>query len=122
MKNYLCTLTNTPSPDLRAVIFATSPQSPFDEIQNIEKQLCKSKIKGKILFDMLLANGSKINRFFIAEFDGNHISLQSLKNADDKYSSFSKVCAATLSQHTEQLDDSLLTSAMKYALKIGTPF
>ncbi|WP_413694518.1 type II toxin-antitoxin system RnlB family antitoxin [Pseudomonas sp. RG1] len=122
MNNYLCTFAETPTPDVRAVVFAICPQNPFDELKKIERTLCKSKIKGKILFDMLLANGSRTNRFFIADFDGQHIALKTLKNADDNYSSFSEYCTLTLSKNTNHLDDSLLSNAMKYALRIGTPF
>lgn len=121
MINYLFEKINISNLNVQALVLASTPNSPFENITEIEKRLSQSKIKGKILFDMLLANGSKKNRFFIVDFDGVHIQLQTLVNADSEYEVFSKKSAIVLSRNFERLNNSLLSGAMKHALMKGTP-
>ena len=120
--NYLLEKKNIPKADVRALVLAANPHSPFEHLFEIESQLSKSKIKGKILFDMLLSNGSRKNRFFIVDFDGEHILMRTLMNADQNYEIFSKNSAAIFLKNCNSIDDTLLTKAMKYALNTGTPF
>ncbi|MDM9599235.1 type II toxin-antitoxin system RnlB family antitoxin [Pseudomonas shirazica] len=120
--NYLLEKKSIPKADVCAQVLAANPHSPFEHLFEIEKQLSKSKIKGKILFDMLLSNGSRKNRFFIADFDGEHILMRTLMNVDQNYDVFSKSSAAIFLKNCSVIDDTLLTTAMKYALNKGTPF
>jgi len=120
--NYLFEKKAIPEADVRALVLASNPHSPFEYLCEIEGRLSKSKIKGKVLFDMLLANGSKRNRFFVAEFDGSHILMRTLTNADKNYEIFSKSSAAVFQKNSKDLDGALLTSAMRYALSKGSPF
>lgn len=121
MINYLLENIKISGSNVQALVLASNPHSPFESLPEIERSLSQSKIKGKILFDMLLANGSKRNRFFIVDFDGVHIQLQTLTSADNDYEAFSRRSAKVLSKNLGKLNDSLLSGAMRYALMKGTP-
>ncbi|RPV49023.1 hypothetical protein IPC790_07445 [Pseudomonas aeruginosa] len=121
MINYLLENVKIPSSNVQALVLASNPHSPFESLPEIERSLSQNKVKGKVLFDMLLANGSKQNRFFIVDFDGAHILLQTLSSADSHYEVFSRKSAAVLSRNFEKLNNVLLSGAMKYALMKGLP-
>lgn len=72
----------------KAVIYATSIYSPFDELEDISEELRKCGVleAGELLFDLLLSNGNCFNRFVTAHFDGRRINRNSLSviNIEDK--------------------------------------
>jgi hypothetical protein len=55
---------------MAAVVLAKSYANPFDSIPLIEGYLGRQKVRGPVRFDLLLANGTTYNRFFIGKFDG----------------------------------------------------
>lgn len=54
---------------LQAAVFATCAVSPMESLGDVERELSEKHVSGKVLFDLLLANGSKANRYFVADFD-----------------------------------------------------
>lgn len=105
-----------------AAVIAAGTNSPMECIAKVEKDLKRRKVKGKVIFDLLLAHGSKYNRYFVGEFDGEHFSSSRFENMDNYYREFSIVSARILKEKSDQLDSSLLTRAMQFAIKQGVPF
>ena len=59
-----------PEPSLGAAVFAVGAINPMEELADVEKNLRERNFAGKVLFDLLLAHGNKVNRYFLADFDG----------------------------------------------------
>lgn len=115
-------VTTKPKPWLVAAVFAAGAVSPMDVLGDIERDLRKRKVIGRVLFDLLLAHGNKVNRYFVAEFDGKHFQQTKFQAASDKYDELSLVSAKFLQEHASEVDVSLLSKAMRYALTKGIPF
>lgn len=111
-----------PTLGLEAAVFATCAVSPMESLEDVERELSKRQIAGKVVFDLLLANGHKSNRYFIGEFDGNRFRSDEFNSAQPQYETLSPVSAAILKNHFAEVSTSLLTPAMKYALRTGLPF
>lgn len=79
------------------------------------------KVSRTVLFDLLLANGTRHNRFFVGEFDGDHFVSHDFRSSDARRQEFADFCASAYQEAVEDLDTSLLTPAMRFALKRGTP-
>lgn len=105
-----------------AVVVAADYHNPLEQIDAITKTLNSKRIRGNVLFDLLLANGSKRNRYFLVFFTGEGFDMSSLKSADAHYVEYCNASAAILKNHIDEIDTSLLTSALKYAVKKGIPF
>lgn len=114
-------ISTQPSSDFSAAVIAAGICSPMECIAKVEKDLKRRKIKGKVFFDLLLAHGSKSNRYFVGEFDGEHFSSTRFQSADNLYQIFSILSAKILKDKENQIDSSLLSQAMRYAIKHGLP-
>lgn len=110
------------SQDFSAAVIAAGVTSPMECLAKVEKDLKRRRVKGRVFFDLLLAHGSKSNRYFIGDFDGEHFSTPKFQNADNLYNTFSLLSAEILKEKADQVDSSLLSKAMRYALKQGVPF
>lgn len=115
-------LRTEPSGDLSAAVFAVGVASPLESLGQLEKELKRKHVRGKVLFDLLLAHGSKANRYFIGDFDGEHFRSAKFSNVDSRYKDFSAISAQVLQKNVEQVDSSLLSQAMRFALEKGIPF
>lgn len=63
-----------------AVVYALNFESPFEDIQLLNKNLLWSGINHSIvLFDLLLCNGKGYNRFVTMTFNGKNLNLKSFK-------------------------------------------
>lgn len=120
LNNFL--VTTKPKPWLGAAVFAAGVVSPMDMLEDIERDLQRKKVTGKVLFDLLLAHGNKVNRYFLADFDGKHFQETRFQPGSDKYDELSQVSAKFLKEHAAEVDASLLSKAMRYALTHGIPF
>jgi hypothetical protein len=114
-------LATKPFSGLEAAVFATSAVNPLELLDEVELELSKQRVAGKVVFDLLLANGHKVNRYFVADFDGAHFKGEDFTPAQSEYAALSQVSAAFLKSHLEEVSTSLLTPAMRYALKVGMP-
>jgi hypothetical protein len=119
-KRYI--LSTEPTEGLQAAVFATSAMSPMDALEDVERELSEKNVSGKVLFDLLLANGNKANRYFVADFDGHKFDHDHFDSAMHRYADLSPVSAEVLKGHYSEVDPSLLTAAMKFALSRGIPF
>lgn len=114
----------SPNPDatLGAAVFAVCAISPLEDLDEVAQDLRKKRITGRVLFDLLLANGNKVNRYFLADFDGQRFKTVRLQPAADHYNEYSGVSAKFLHDHADEIDPSLLSKAMQFALRQGVPF
>ena len=118
-KPYL--VSHHPAPGYEAAIHAASYLNPLDDIREIEKTLSSFQVEGAVILDLLLTNGNKRNRFYVATFDGNKFKddgFSLLKNDQETISNFS---ACFLKNHLKDLDSTLLTPPLKFALSEGIP-
>lgn len=120
MRNHFLVKTK-PISSLGAAVFAAGALSPMDMLDDIEKDLRKRRVTGKVIFDLLLAHGNKVNRFFWAEFDGKHFQTSRFQTAGEDYAQLSQFSAKFLKEHVEEVDVSLLSKAMRYAVEKGIP-
>lgn len=117
-------LVRTQVPDglgVSAFVLAANFHNPFECLDEISEELDRQSIKGSVVFDLLLANGSKLNRYFLAEFDGKSFVLGSIHEARSEYLKFSKISADFFRCNIKVIDDVLLSPAMKFAVKRGIP-
>lgn len=119
-KKYL--LSVAPAPSVPAAVFATGVVNPFELLEDIEKELAAAGIQGCVLFDLLLANGHKTNRYFVAQFDGKEFGEDGFKAVAVNYDDFARVSAQILQEHSATLDLALLSPAMRFAVERGIPF
>jgi hypothetical protein len=115
-------LETTPTPGLQAAVFATCAVSPMESLDEVERELTSRNVRGKVLFDLLLSNGHKANRYFVAEFDGLRFSRDGFNSEMHKYDALSPLSAQVLKGHFSEVDASLLSSALQFALRKGIPF
>lgn len=106
---------------LSAVVFSVGYENPLSALARVESDLRRRRVQGSVLFDLLLANGTKYNRFYVGEFDGDHFKSYEFSSADSRHGEFANYCAAVYQAAAEEVDASLLTPAMRFALKRGTP-
>lgn len=114
-------MTTKPSVELQAAVFATGVVSPMDSLDDIERELSERNVFGQVMFDLLLANGNKANRYWIGEFDGQSFNRAAINSAMNKYEIFSRVSADVLKNHFSEVNPTLLSKAMRFALKQGIP-
>jgi hypothetical protein len=115
-------LETRPTAGLQAAVFATCAVSPFEALEEVERALTDRNVCGKVLFDLLLSNGNKANRYFVAEFDGLRFTHDGFNSEMHKYEALSPISAQVLKGHFFEVDPSLLSSAMQFALRKGIPF
>lgn len=109
-------------PDVEAAVFATGAVSPMEALMQVEQDLREKGVTGRVLFDLLLSHGNKANRYFLADFDGRRFRNARFESAKCRYADFSPVSARFLREHLDEVDASLLSDAMRFALRKGVPF
>ena len=102
-------------------VLATCAINPMETLADVERDLKKMKVSGRVVFDLLLANGNKINRYFVGNFDGKHFTTQRFESAKAEYEVYSTLSATLLKEHASEVDPSLLSKAMQYAIRVGIP-
>lgn len=116
-KRYL--LATAPVKGVGAAVFATGVESPIESLRELEQELAQCKVVGTVLFDVLLSQGTKANRYFLGDFDGKHLDTKNIRPAGGTSGEYSSLSACFLKEHFSDIDPSLLTRAMQYALKKG---
>lgn len=107
---------------LSAVVLSAGFANPLNALARVESDLRRRKVcGGPVLFDVLLANGTRMNRFFVGQFDGKHFVPGAFETADARRDEFASYCADVYREQSSELDISLLTPAMRFALRRGTP-
>lgn len=116
IENHPCT-----NPEISALVLAADIESPLEHIEDVERELTESNIKGLVVFDLLVSHGNKNNRFFSGFFNGDKFSDRMFKSELSSYLIFSELSAPHLKNHVHDINDVLLSKAMKFAIKKGIP-
>lgn len=119
MKPYL--LTTDSATGVNAAVFATGVRNPLEALAELECELNQKNVVGAVLFDVLLSQGSKTNRYFIGEFDGMHFKKSEIRSVADKYTAYASFSARFLREHFSEIDPALLSTQMCSAVRAGMP-
>lgn len=102
------------------LILSTSFHSPLEQLDNITKELVRKKFKGKIIFDMLLSNGSIKERFFESSFHNSVLEKDLLKQSNNLTDDVLTASKKFYSKNIDLIENSmLLSNAMKFVIKKG---
>jgi hypothetical protein len=80
----------------------------MEALEDVELELSENHISGKVLFGLLLLNGNKANRYFVADFDGHKFDHDHFDSAMHRYEGLSPVSTEVLKGHYSEVDPSLL--------------
>jgi hypothetical protein len=111
---------DSPSVKFSAVVISTGINVPQDELDEVAEELRKLHINGYVVFDLLTANGTKSRRFFSIKFDGESFPATRFQCVEPE-TSVREVSAKFLCDHLSEVDLSLLTPAMRFAVSRGIP-
>jgi hypothetical protein len=117
MKHYVV----RPSPNPQkyaAVVIATSTTPPDQSLDDVAADLRVQGACGTVVFDYLTANGTRTRRFFARQFDGTEFLAGRFKRVDED-EALHEASAQFFSKHLEDVDLTLLSPAMRYALAHG---
>lgn len=114
MKHFL--LTDSPSDQFKAIVFATSVERPHTHLGALAIEFQRRNLRGNVLFDLLVTNGPKSQRFFAVNFDGSR--FDSFEPVQPELE-IKKASSQFYSNHLSEFDTSLLTPAMRFALSRG---
>ena len=115
-------LSRSHAPGFAAAVLAAGALNPMENLGEVGHDLQKMEVVGKVVFDLLLANGNKTHRFFVGEFDGQHFTSVRFEEAVPNYAVFSQFSAQIIREHLPEIDTALLPKAMLFALRQGIPF
>lgn len=91
--------------------------SRLDEyIFDVEKELKKSKYKGKVVFDLLANNGIN-DRFYYCFFDGKKILLNTLSAINELNNEVQKVSSMFYLSNFEIINNSYISKQSKFLIK-----
>ena len=111
---------DSPSAKFSAVVISTGINVPQDELDEVAEELYRLRINGDVVFDLLTANGTKSRRFCSINFDGKNFPGTRFQCIEPE-SSVREASAKFLSDHLSEVDLSLLTPAMRFAVSRGIP-
>lgn len=113
-----------PSPDpakYAACVMAIGPNRPFWELEDVQDDLRRRGVVGRVVFDILMANGTRTTRFFAGNFDGTAfrpMRFEEVPGDDDLRRHSADFFLARL----EDLDMDMLSPAKRYCVRHGMPF
>jgi len=101
------------------IVFSLSYMNPIDQKEEIEEDLKKRGVKGKIIFDLLLSHGNNPDRFYEASFDGEKIDEDSLKAAKSISKTIKRLSTSFYREQNQYLEGSILSTVQKFLVKRG---
>jgi hypothetical protein len=113
-------VTTPRSDEFGAAVFAMGVHAPIEFLDDIENDLRTRKIKGKILFDLLPANGVS-DRFFVVFFDGQHFMPLQFKSYVVKDAETKAFAAEFYKENAARADFKLLSKATSFMIRRGVP-
>ncbi|WP_250525424.1 type II toxin-antitoxin system RnlB family antitoxin [Caballeronia sp. GAWG2-1] len=108
-----------PSATFPIISFSLNSERPEAFLPKVERDLKKKAFVGKVLVDTLACNGLTSRRFFVGEFDGEHLKRSSFKvlslaSLDTVTQEF---CARFYASHFDELERSILAPVQRFKLK-----
>lgn len=100
---------------------AVGPNRPFWEIDEVQEDLRRQGVVGPVVYDILMANGTRTTRFFTVNFDGKAFCPMKFEEiqGDDVLRRHS---ADFFLSRLDDLDMGMLSPAMRFCVKRGMPF
>lgn len=111
---------NSPSAKFSAVVISTGINVPHENLDEVAHELRRLHIRGPVVFDLLTANGTRTRRFFSIKFDGEGFPISRFQNVEPD-SAVRAASSKFLCDHLSEVDLSLLTPAMRFAVSRGIP-
>ena|GEM_PF-1217708 len=100
----------------QAFVYSTNYLRLEEYINDVALLLRVKSFKGKVVFDLLLSNGSAFNRFIEVFFDGSNFEIRTSKVFDANENILNN-SLEFYNSHISYLDDSILTRAEKFLIK-----
>lgn len=97
------------------LVIATTYESPINDIEEIKREI--SCEKTKILFDLMLINGNKSNRFIGLNMNANEkFNPSAYFIANDVTDKIKEISNRFFSENKTLLENSVLPNALKYLI------
>ncbi len=103
-----------------AMVIATGWERPSDHLEEIARDLQTQQLKGRIVFDLLLANATRTRRFFAIDFDGETFAPYKFQVLEAD-AALSQKSAEFFTCNLADVDLALLSEALRFAVKRGIP-
>ncbi|CAJ0805128.1 type II toxin-antitoxin system RnlB family antitoxin [Ralstonia thomasii] len=108
-----------PSKAFPLISFSLNSERPEVFLPKVERELKRKDFRGVLLVDTLACNGMTSRRFFVGEFDGEHLRHSTVKvlplsHLDTETQQF---CLRFYASHLHDLEDSILTPVQRFKLK-----
>lgn len=104
-----------------AVVIATGPAAPQEELDQVAADLRHMHIRGRVVFDLLTSNGTQTRRFFALSFDGERFPRKRFEHVEGD-AALRRASARFFAEHLDEVDLVLLTPALRHAVRVGQPF
>jgi len=111
---------HSPTEKFSAVVIATGPAAPQDELDLVAEDLRRMHIRGQVVFDLLTANGTQSRRFFSISFDGERFPRARFERVDGD-AALRTASARFFAEHLDEVDLALLAPALRHAVRQGSP-
>ncbi len=118
MTDHRIVITKDNCSTVKAVIFATGHCDPLLGKEDLEIYLQEFGIRGTVLIDYFLYNGSRKNRYICYNFNGLHLDISSSKILNSVEKPIKDIISDFYIR-ADGLDLSLLNEAQKFLLKKG---
>lgn len=117
MKHYLVCPPSDPD-RYAACVLAVGPSAPLDELDTIIEDLRRLGVAGQVLFDLFVANASRVRRYFSINFDGTDFEPFDFEKVSGDYE-LRRHSAALLAEHLPVLDMVMMSPAQRFAVSTG---
>lgn len=110
----------SPTEKFSAVVIATGVTAPQEDLDQVEASLRRMHVRGQVVFDLLTSNGTQTRRFFSMLFDGEHfptVRFQRVEGDEPLRNSTARFFA----EHLDEVDLTLLSPALRSAVRQGCP-
>jgi uncharacterized protein YlbG (UPF0298 family) len=102
--------------DFQYIVLTLNSTRIDNYLNEIESYLAIKKIKGSIVFDLLIMNGMN-DRYYSADFDGVKFNLSSFKSIKSNDEIVFKTSNSFFSKHIDLIEQSSLPKTKKFLIK-----
>lgn len=99
------------------LIIATNYKSSLNNLEDIKEKIKLDK--GKVLFDFMMINGEKKNRFIECEVYNSIVKRNTFKLVKDVNNGIKEESSRFFTSNKDLVDKSVLPNALKYLIKLG---
>ena len=103
--------------DSTCIVWSMSYISPTECLGEIAHGLSAQGFRGRVIFDLLLANGNAPNRFLAADFNGEKFVYSSFKVIETNLDRFKQISLEFYHGHLELLEQSVLPKKTRFLIR-----